>query len=411
MNRLALVILAMVCIMAKTNAQNWKDGVVVLANGDSIKGKLSVEAIDSYECKMSDAGNITDYKPEDVTSFYIPREIYLEPAPVMERGNLQTVFVKVIVSGKMKLMERKGYYFIRDSNNNVFALEEIKQNREVDGREYQVIVQKYKQILQERLIDCPEAQQAVKSTMLTKKSLIWLFNKYNACFRIQSVTESVKVTGKPKLYIGIGYNFLSTRLHNEPAGTTGSSSTFDDKTTQSSPGFFLQFNPAKVRGLSIQLSGYKASYAYHNEAEGFYFADNSTSTGSVPVYYKFEDDVSYKSFVLPLMIQYSLRNRRIVQPYVGLGVAFHFTSNYYGMEHFYDITHNTDNLHKFDGDFFAGHETALRAQLGLNFKLGPALIGGSVTTELLNSPLVFSLFTANQNNLVFNLSAAFNLVR
>jgi len=295
--------------------------------------------------------------------------------------------VSLLVQGKADLLERNVYYYIRDENNTITVLETIKQKRTIEGREYVATIEAYKQTLRDKLTGCDDAQNSIGKTTLTKRSLMRLFNNYNACFGITPTSVSVKRGSKSKFHIGASYNMLTTTLK-KYKGFDDQQGTFDDKTSQNATSFLLQFTPGYPKGLSIQLSGYQVSYAYTGEKRIGWFVPNSTNTGYVADYYRYKYNMEYKSVVMPLMLQYSFFNEKTIQPYVGLGVGVHFTNNYTG---YVDSIHeSTSESTRSRLNKPSASETSFRSSVGVNLKLSRFLIGGGLMYESMHSPLNFA---------------------
>jgi hypothetical protein len=411
MKKITLCFIAIACFSMNVAGQNWKPGVIVLVNGDTLTGDLSTEAMGEFECVLKTSKGLTKYSPDQVSSFYIQAQAYFESSAIKKGDHQEIVFAQILVSGKADLLEHDDAYYLRDSTNNTFLLETIKQKRVIDGKEYIAVIDKYKQILREKLTNCPDAQFAIDATAHTKRALIKVFIKYNECFGIKTPLV-VKSLRRPAWYVGLGYNLATTNLKQLDIGLTVESSTFNDKYLQKMPNIFLQFNPRLAKEISFQLSGYRVSYSYHQDyARSSYREIPNTNPVRVePFSYKVHHDVEYSTFVLPLMLQCSFLKDRIVQPFFGIGMALHVGGDVTGIDRLENVTDNTVTVtpvkasHKAEGSF--------RFQAGVNFKVGAFLFGGNALAETLDLPVRFiGVSGTHQRNLIYNISTAINIIK
>lgn len=404
MKKFAFVVFATACLVLQANAQKWKPGVVVLTRGDTIKGQLSVSAIAALECQlMTPDGRSEKYGADQVVSFYIPGELYFQRASI----NDEWVFMNVLASGQASLLERRGVFYLRDQDNKVTPLEILEQKRVVEGRDYVVRLENYKQVLRDKLTDCAAAQGDIGAVDLSKRSLTRLINKYNSCFKSGSevVAEgsSKKNVIKPHITLGLEYSFQATRIGKLPIqyGSNATESNLIKFQGQSYPGVYLQVNTS-LRGLSLLFSFHSPSYSFMTRRQ---FVDQ-TKTGPVTSEYKY--DIKYRANVIPVMITYSLGNNRIVQPTMGLGFGLQFNSGFSCIE---DYSRSVNINHRItEMGSVKPRALSFLYSVGVNVNAGSFRIGASANLEFLGSPIRFNDFYGDQSNVGATLSVGYAFI-
>lgn len=411
MKKIAFLAIVLLSFAAETQAQNWKPGVIVLANGDSVKGDLSEQAMGNYECRLKKSDeSIVSYAPDQVVSFYIPGEMYFERVALKNSDEEQLVFMNVIVSGRADLLEHDDVFYVR-TEDAVLPLETIEQKRMVDTKEYVSTFEKFKQTLDSKFVDCPDAQKAISSTVLSRRSLTKLFLRYNLCFDPTIKVQSQRKARKPQFSLGLKYNFMSTKLRDltDEFSRTATESTFDDKVQQSFLGGYIQYNTYVPNGLAIQLAFHRVSFQY-NSRNVFQAPEQLDNGGTRQVDLDFKYNISYSSFVMPLTARYSFFNDKKVRPFVAIGTGIQSNKKFVGMG---DFTHITDaknrkvaigTMNSFAFSFMWG--------AGVNYHVQRFTIGGSVHLEYLKSPVtligVSRGFNPKQNNVLTSLSIGYS---
>lgn len=413
MKRVLFLTLVLVWSTTAVNAQNWQPGVVVLSSGDTLSGKLSLNALRSFTCEFMDQqGNTHKYTPYDLKSFFIPGELYYESMRFKEDDVTKLEFMSVVVSGRADLLEYKGFFYLRDEYDQVHPLRVIERTQKVDGREYVVRTDEYKTILREKLTGCNTIQKSIGATSMSKRPLMKLINQYNSCFGEVTTTKESRLTPKSKFIVGVNYHLIKTELTSISNYWKGKSA-FDKPYSQNSPGISLFYSPRYAKGLAFHLGFYKTSYSFQaydvtlEEGEG-------TDGFTVPMSFSHTFSGEYNAFAIPLMLQYSFFADRRIQPYVGGGMGLHFISNFKGTDRIYNLSldkeHREDEIRTYDKTV-----ASIRVQLGVNVKLGDFLVGGGVTREFTNYPVEFRTiggrYASEQVSNIVNISVAYTIVK
>lgn len=389
-------------------AQDLQPGVVILSNGDTLHGNLSRRKMDNYQCVFTAAGGKElTYTPDQVTAFYVPGEIYFETLPFEK----QQVFMNVLAEGKADLVEYRGHYFLRYEDKEPDELKIVTIHENVNGKEYLGTLKKYRETLAANFADCSEVQSSIKMTELGKKSLTRLFDKYNQC--VGSIaTHTIKQSPRALFHIGATYHLFHGKISNIGSFRDLNRPARDDSYKQTFPALYLQFSPRLFSRLSVQLSYYKVSFSSSTTTIQTALAFDKSGNGNINKY-RIQYDIKYKLTVVPVMVTYSFLSKRMVQPFIGMGAGFNFSTQFSGTEQIFDPATGA----QIDINPFAGptKSASFLMTAGVNVKLGSFLVGAGVLTQ--NTRFVAkylstsSTFVINQANFAFSLSAGVRVGR
>jgi hypothetical protein len=351
----------------------WLPGAIVTSSGDTLKGQLSLKAIESNLCRFRSGNEVeTDYSASQLNAFWIDGGYSLQSIKLPEGDTPE--FALVLVKGRADLLKYRSRFFLLDSLGELFELETVRIRRVVDERLMEITQEKFKQTLMWKFSDCKKATQKISTTVLDQPSLIKLFNVYNSCFEEPAEKQHVSSTRKSSLSFGPDFGFLQTRLGEFSSGwdATMDKSQFS-RSQQSFVGGVIRFFPGHYKNISFDLGVHTLKFQFESQKR--------VASGSIDVYYQNR----YHTIRMPLGVTYSFFSWRKLQPFVRLATGFHFNlGNLFGTRvRQSGIQVQTDITN-------AVHNTGygLICDIGLNYKTGSFILGVRGTFEQMRSPMV-----------------------
>lgn len=351
-------------------AQEWLRGTIVMTNGDTLSGEISVRAMQKNACifRNHDQPEM-EYTPEQVKEFFVNGGNHFRTLRLSDESR----FANVLVRGQAELLRYRARFFLVDTVGDIFELERIISRKEEDGRQVELIRDKFKQTLTWKFAGCDKASLHMASTTLTEPALIRIFNEYNSCF--SSAAPVVAPRRKHHLYVGVDYGYLKTQLGDFSASFNA---TMDKRSfrryDQAFEGVFAQFTPGHFKAISVDLAIHRLNFSFNSVREfpeqGYILTYNS----------------SYSVVRVPLGISYSLFSWRRVQPFVRLATAVHFNKSPQQGYRLFTYTSTGEGdielVNTIHNPVFS-----VISDLGVNFKVGPLLFGARMTFEYMGSPL------------------------
>jgi hypothetical protein len=162
---LPLVIIVLCCQFCANSQKNFKDGYVVLKNGDTLRGEIDYRnwEVNPLKIQFQRSGTVTNYTPSDLRSFEITdadvyvskivtkdmRPVYISAISagfnieVSDSIVIDTVFLRRLVNGAhfwlYQLIDRKEHYYIQQAAND--KIEELVYRSNIDERTGNLAVQ------------------------------------------------------------------------------------------------------------------------------------------------------------------------------------------------------------------------------------------------------------------------------
>lgn len=407
--------MAIACLASEVAAQGGFSGVVVLSKGDTIYGTLSRHSMNTYECVLKTAdGTTKTYGPNEVKAFFIPGEIYFESIELtINDDENQNVFMNVLAAGKADLLEADGHYYLRYEDEEVLELAIRTARRVIDGQEYIATDENYKKILRSKFSDCGNIGSLMSSVAFTRRKLKAIFNIYNECVgtrdeRPQPIKQSTRSWG----YAGLDYNLLSARLMGAGSFLAMEETSTGDTYSQNLPGVYLQFNPRVPLGLSFRISCYSSSSQTSGTGRSTYTIITGQQPSHLEVYY-YRYDVRFKSTTIPVMMTYSFFNKKMVQPYVGVGGAYNIFRGFSGRQ--LVTVQSSGETTAIDFNQINSRDWSARYVAGLRIKTGIFIFEGGVLLDNMKTSMKYSGssngFAAVQKSYGFTMAAGVRLGR
>ncbi|MBN2638372.1 MAG: hypothetical protein JXR65_04730 [Bacteroidales bacterium] len=290
MKKLIFTLLLSTLFLSVTAQDNFKKGYIILLSGKQIDGSINykgdIQSSNICVFKNND-GKIIRYKPGEIKAYRYQSEGYYVSKFVKENNEIKQLFVRYLVKGE------KSAYFLRNNSGYHFLLEFSKDTVTVipyevntiwkNGNPYAQEPTAYKGYLRYYFKDQPSLQKQInKNGKPNFNYIIKLTKKYNqltcgnSCYTVYYKQPSIKFSIEPRVEVVFGRLF-------DP-----------DVVTEIGGSLYLRLPRAGER-WAIRTGLLNLSVINKNS---FYFSE---------------------IFKIPLRIQYTFTNNKLIQPRLDLG--------------------------------------------------------------------------------------------
>ncbi|MFB6342895.1 outer membrane beta-barrel protein [Saccharicrinis sp. FJH62] len=329
MKRLWLLISAF-CLLSVfiSNAQkDFYPGYIITLENDTVYGtiNLGTSIQNSQKCifRNTNSKKSQEIYPSDISVYVIANQKHFISKEITLNEVTQKVFLEYLVDGIVDL------YFIKADGNNYYYVEKegkmyLLSNDEVEsypnGRLEIKPSQKYKGVLSFLFQDDPTSLK--KSTLVpySNKSLIRFTKDYhNRVCTDYACIDYTKNT-KPNIYIepivGINLSRLMFRTSKDYGDDASPVLGFNMRIIPSNSFHLINFN------TSLSYSCLNINHTYINSIrESFYFTSGDIIRSIAPRYdYPANVKTKYSYINLPFLIDYQFPLKKIIQPFVFLGI-------------------------------------------------------------------------------------------
>lgn len=221
---LLLLLLITTGFLTKIHGQSeYKKGIVVTNNGDTISGLISYrEGFRGYKVcnfKKSKGAPVTKYSPDQIQSYGFINDMYFESKPFKNaKGNINNVFFEVLVKGNLTLYKYSLRYFVEKNGDGLHELTNEKQEVFVGNEIFMRESKRYLGVLNHLTSDCENFTETLMQSGNGEKDLTEIVEKYNRCRGEESISYKEK---KPwfKANFGVLIGLNSSQLNFSPANS------------------------------------------------------------------------------------------------------------------------------------------------------------------------------------------------
>ncbi|MDJ1499084.1 outer membrane beta-barrel protein [Xanthocytophaga agilis] len=320
--------------------KNYEPGYIVTTQGDTLKGYIdnkdwrkNPETI--HFRKSIDSDNTVEYKPAQLTSFYLKatNEQYvgaivdMDQLPVTMDKLIEvatdaeffskvipirdTVFLRTLVSGVVNLYmyeDSKVHFFVQNKHAKIeelvfqrYILSNVRLSRQYDG---------YKKQLTTYMTGCSTIEQSIGRSLYLESDLTRLFEKYNRCVAPEIV--QVQKREKIKFTPGVIGGLSITNLIFE--GSSALYLTNVNFSSSTKPYLGVSLNISLPRGLHAwSLYNELGLKSYH--VNGIYNEESSISPD-----YAWNVDLNFAYIKLSNLARYTYP-KGLVRPFINLGIS------------------------------------------------------------------------------------------
>lgn len=187
---------------------DYRPGYVVTLDGDTLSGFIRYSSSDSRfeQClfRTTPEGTSTTYTPDRLIGYRFQNDSYYGSRLVTGADSLKKLhFAEVLVSGKATLLKVYDRFYLEDEKHTIYDLKKVVTEVQNDEGKFMKTNNLYLGILSWQFADCDQAFKKVKNTSLTEKDLTKIFETYNSCFTIQTISFK-DLKPWTQIYIGAG---------------------------------------------------------------------------------------------------------------------------------------------------------------------------------------------------------------
>ena len=345
-------ILILICIVfiQKVYAQSdYREGFVILKNGDTISGFINYRITDSQfkkiEFKKTLESKKTEYTPLLIKAYGYKKNELFNSKKIKDSNYDDTFFLETLVSGKITLFRLYDDFYI-EKDNILTWLDNKKRTLYRNGKDYIFDPKRYKGILQYLLSDCFKIKKEIKNTKYLESNLVLLISGYNSC---NGTKNTVYKENKPWLKVNygiiLGYNFSNYKNDkNTLKNSKGNSNSI-------SFGGFLEIGTPRV----IERVSLYTGLIYNSSNFYYYEKDRNIIL---------ELEGEYNLLKIPLAIRYTFPQKKIT-PYITVGFLNSININSFSN---WSIENNTANKIYTRFEKFTPPVNTLGYTFGVGFK-------------------------------------------
>jgi hypothetical protein len=286
---------------------SFRDGYVIMHTGDTLAGLIDYRPgtrnSDNINFKESDSSVSKVYTSNDISGFGFSDGRYFE-SKYFNRSDdgSRKLFLEVLIKGKVSLYTNEGNFFIQKGDSTIYELTITRKEILRNGENVTIVTKKYLEILSLLLSDSEEVKSLVPNTVLEKRPLIKLVEKYNSGINSPSVRYE---SSKPAVRFSAG---LSAGL---VISSLNVSKGYDEQISRMNSAYENSYS--FISGLSFYVSWPRTSERISLQGEIFYFQSEYNNTYTVKV--------SLTQLTIPVGIRYTFPVRRF-SPYLNLGILY-----------------------------------------------------------------------------------------
>lgn len=317
------------CAQSSVPTSSSVGDYIVLANGDTIYGKVENRdwKINPVEISFQSSGKSSHdrYNASQLKAFYLANEnqffqsitVLLDQSPAAttevtaDNANLKkekTVFATVLYKGTASLFQVfdfKNHFLVQKGNDKI---QELSVQRKVSGSGVQTL-DLFKGQLGAMFNDCPSLSAKVNRASYTRNSLLSLFKDYGLCKGDKSVYSETKQAAKKDFGVIAGASLTTHSFSGEDAGQLGRSSY--DPLISPSIGIFFNHTFPKNFGM----------YSWYNELhfKSFYAKSELTERQlNYDITYRNHSKFAMLRYLTGIKIKFTHSQR---QPFISSGLS------------------------------------------------------------------------------------------
>lgn len=265
---------------------------------------------------------VKTYNPGEIKAFRYLEGKYFVSREIIIDSVASNVYLEWLIKGKASILSyapnrTQIQYFILLENDSIYELENTKQMRELNGRNFEIEKKEYKGVLTAYLSDCPSIFSDIRTSSFNSKSFVKIAKEYHetTCDTEECIIYADE-SRKLKFSVGFALNTFSPRvtLNDDLPEDLYASQTF---------GYGLALDISNLSFISNRLS-IRTKIVYNNilysyDAENLYWADD-------------DDVMEVKTLKIPLQFTYSFFNTKLT-PYLSVGVTPNIRIDYKELNH------------------------------------------------------------------------------
>jgi hypothetical protein len=354
-----LLLLSIYFLNYAYSQSDYRSGVVIFENGDSIKGLIFYGSakLNSAKClfMINDETAPREFLPSDIQSYRFDKASYYISREIIINGQSKKAFLEWLIKGKLNL------YFYADSANNIHyymekgsgtlsELHNTKKTVNISGYSTKSEQREFINEMAFLLQDCPDLLPEIKNSTFDDKSLVKIAKDYH--YKVCN-NEQCIVFERPKrkkvITLGIISECFSSRLN-----------LMEDDINNFSSNKVEVMN-AFAGGLYLDISNFDfIGPRFSTQAEITYMRPNYRDLLGDTLFY-------FNQFRTSLQLKYSIPYKKL-KPNFSLGLTYYLRGpNRYG----YKLWHVKLDKNIYGGNSYLNYGLYTgNHQFGLNCKIG-----------------------------------------
>lgn len=222
MKKLLLIIFMAMLASASFAQRDFRPGYVIMQSQDTVHGLVDYrEGLRKYhtcDFKTSNTAAVRSYTAADVKGYhFINDKFFVSKSVKSHADTVTTVFVEVIVSGKISLYRYDNDFFIAKDTSPLHRLTNEQYETVVNGNRVMGSSNRYIGVLNHFMSDCRNVKSRIARTDLFEKSLTEVVHAYNKCMEAPTVVYKSKLP-HAKVTLGLvgGVNVSALSFGNPP---------------------------------------------------------------------------------------------------------------------------------------------------------------------------------------------------
>lgn len=289
---------------------DFRDGYIVTAEGDTVRGKVNYASGLYKECRFRSTERDETFTPSQLRGYgFHEDKIFVSRSPDPAKPDSVLVFFEVIVRGTVSLYRLEGAFFLEKGADFV-RLTNPTEKVKINGEEVTRRSRRFAQIANMMVADCPETKKMVEKLGLNERNLTELVETYNRCKGNEFVSFKAK---KPwlKTVIGVeaGVSYSTLKVDVTSYENNYLSGTYEASVTPLG-GLKLEFSSPRLKENMAFLTGvYYTNPKYYNYS-------TYPVVGGVQYNYV---SIDVSQFKIPLGVRFELLPTRYA-PYIIAGL-------------------------------------------------------------------------------------------